>query len=121
MLDALFFKAEAPYRQRSLVAENVNVNYRPVKVVEVKVPRQQCIVYLDLKQEACAHIFPAGRVYSQAFHLAGQGFFLSAHCNMDQQSSVHCFGLFSGMQEKGSVIFSVTTTLRRDQRPPRTM
>ncbi|KAL6986355.1 Boi protein [Sarracenia purpurea var. burkii] len=118
VLDALFFKAEAPYRQRSLVAaEEVNAScrrfveraykYRPVKVVEFQHPRQQCVVYLDLKREDCAHLFPAGRVYSQAFHLGGQGFFLSAHCNMDQQSSFHCFGLFLGMQEKGSVSFAV--------------
>ena len=77
--------------------------YRPIKVVEFELPRQQCIVYLDLKREECLNLFPAGRVYSQAFHLGGQGFFLSAHCNMDQQSSFHCFGLFLGMQEKGSV------------------
>ena len=62
---------------------------------------------LDLKREECADLFPAGRVYSQAFHLGVQGFFLSAHCNMDQQSSFHCFGLFLGMQEKGSVSFAV--------------
>lgn len=117
VLDALFFKAEAPYRQRSLVAEESNASYRrfveraykyrPVKVVEFELPRQQCIVYLDLKREECANLFPAGRIYSQAFHLGGQGFFLSAHCNMDQQSSFHCFGLFLGMQEKGSVSFAV--------------
>ncbi|KAL0290706.1 UNVERIFIED_CONTAM: BTB/POZ domain-containing protein POB1 [Sesamum angustifolium] len=117
VLDALFFKAEAPYRQRSLVAEEANASfrrfveraykYRPVKVVEFESPRQQCIVYLDLKREECAQLFPAGRVYSQAFHLGGQGFFLSGHCNMDQQSSFHCFGLFLGMQEKGSVAFTV--------------
>lgn len=117
VLDALFFKAEAPYRQRSLIAEESNSSYprfveraykyRPVKVVEFELPRQQCIVYLDLKREECANLFPAGRIYSQAFHLGGQGFFLSAHCNMDQQSSFHCFGLFLGMQEKGSVAFAV--------------
>ncbi|XP_056174307.1 BTB/POZ domain-containing protein POB1-like isoform X1 [Syzygium oleosum] len=117
VLEALFFKAEAPYRQRSLAAEEGNgihrrfveraYKYRPVKVVEFELPRQQCIVYLDLKREECAHLFPSGRVYSQAFHLGGQGFFLSAHCNMDQQSSFHCFGLFLGMQEKGSVAFAV--------------
>ncbi|XP_030530326.1 BTB/POZ domain-containing protein POB1-like [Rhodamnia argentea] len=117
VLEALFFKAEAPYRQRSLAAEEANgihrrfveraYKYRPVKVVEFELPRQQCIVYLDLKREECAHLFPSGRVYSQAFHLGGQGFFLSAHCNMDQQSSFHCFGLFLGMQEKGSVAFAV--------------
>ncbi|XP_019160609.1 PREDICTED: BTB/POZ domain-containing protein POB1-like isoform X2 [Ipomoea nil] len=117
VLEALFFKAEAPYRQRSLAADEANISfrrfveraykYRPVKVVEFELPRPQCIVYLDLKREECLNLFPAGRVYSQAFHLGGQGFFLSAHCNMDQQSSFHCFGLFLGMQEKGSVSFAV--------------
>ncbi|MED6156232.1 Boi protein [Stylosanthes scabra] len=114
VFEALFFKAEAPHRQRILVesasgtmASNLFVEraykYRPVRVVEFEVPRQQCVVYLDLKREECANLFPSGRVYSQAFHLGGQGFFLSAHCNMDQQSSFHCFGLFLGMQEKGSI------------------
>ncbi|ESR58146.1 BTB/POZ domain-containing protein POB1 [Citrus sinensis] len=117
VLEALFFKAEAPHRQRTLAAEeSVTLNrrfveraykYRPVKVVEFERPRQQCVVYLDLKREECENLFPSGRVYSQAFHLGGQGFFLSAHCNMDQQSSFHCFGLFLGMQEKGSVSFAV--------------
>ncbi|KAJ0024106.1 hypothetical protein Pint_07287 [Pistacia integerrima] len=45
--------------------------------------------------------------FSRAFHLGGQGLFLFAQCNMDQQSSFHCFGLFLGMQEKGPVIFAV--------------
>lgn len=117
VLEALFFKAEAPHRQRTLAAEECTTSnrrfveraykYRPVKVVEFELPRQQCVVYLDLKREECANLFPSGRVYSQAFHLGGQGFFLSAHCNMDQQSSFHCFGLFLGMQEKGSVTFAV--------------
>lgn len=117
VLEALFFKAEAPHRQRILAAEESGTlnrrfverayKYRPVKVVEFDLPRQQCVVYLDLKREECANLFPSGRVYSQAFHLGGQGFFLSAHCNMDQQSSFHCFGLFLGMQEKGSVSFAV--------------
>jgi hypothetical protein len=117
VLEALFFKAEAPHRQRALAAEeSATLNrrfveraykYRPVKVVEFELPRQQCVVYLDLKREECGNLYPSGRVYSQAFHLGGQGFFLSAHCNMDQQSSFHCFGLFLGMQEKGSVSFAV--------------
>ncbi|KAJ7962508.1 BTB/POZ domain-containing POB1-like protein [Quillaja saponaria] len=110
VLEALFFKAEAPHRQRTLAAEESGLNrrfveraykYRPVKVVEFELPRQQCVVYLDLKREECANLFPSGRVYSQAFHLGGQGFFLSAHCNMDQQSSFHCFGLVFGNAGKG--------------------
>ncbi|XP_047955766.1 BTB/POZ domain-containing protein At2g46260-like isoform X2 [Salvia hispanica] len=117
VIDALFFKAEAPHRQRNHASEEStstsrrfverSYKYRPVKVIEFELPRQQCVVYLDLKQAECANLFPSGRVYSQAFHLGGQGFFLSAHCNMDQQSSFHCFGLFLGMQEKGSVSFGV--------------
>ncbi|KAB1219543.1 BTB/POZ domain-containing protein POB1 [Morella rubra] len=117
VVEALFFKAEAPHRQRILAAEESATfnrryierayKYRPVKVVEFELPRQQCVVFLDLKREECVNLFPSGRVYSQAFHLGGQGFFLSAHCNMDQQSSFHCFGLFLGMQEKGSVTFAV--------------
>lgn len=115
VLDALFFKAETLHKQRSLALEEVSFKrfseraykYRPVKVVEFDKPHQQCIVFLDLKRAECLALFPSGRVYSQAFHLGGQGFFLSAHCNMDQQSAFHCFGLFLGMQEKGSVSFAV--------------
>ncbi|MCL7030564.1 hypothetical protein MKW94_020703 [Papaver nudicaule] len=117
VLEALFFKAEAPHRQRSIASvESSDRNhhfidrlyrYRPVKVVEFELPRQQCVVYLDLKREECAYLFPSGRVYSQAFYLGGQGFFLSAHCNMDQQNLFNCFGLFLGMQEKGLGTVSV--------------
>jgi hypothetical protein len=117
VLEALFFKAETSHRQRAIAADEPNAvnrrfverayKYRPVKVVELELPHQQCVVYLDLKREECAQLFPTGRVYSQAFHLGGQGFFLSAHCNMDQQGTYHCFGLFLGMQEKGSVSFAV--------------
>ncbi|XP_027337850.1 BTB/POZ domain-containing protein POB1-like isoform X1 [Abrus precatorius] len=127
VLEGLFFKAEAPHRQRSLAADEPTASnrrfveraykYRPVKVVEFELPRQQCVVYLDLRREECANLFPSGRVYSQAFHLGGQGFFLSAHCNMDQQSSFHCFGLFLGMQEKGSVSFAVDYEFAARSRP----
>jgi len=114
--EALFFKAEAPHRKRILAAksssssclfEERTYEYRPVKILEFELPCQQCVVYLNLKREECTNLFPSGRLYSQAFHLGSQRFFLSAHCNMDQQSSLHCFGLFLGMQEKGSVSFSV--------------
>uniref|UniRef100_A0A7N0TQU0 BACK domain-containing protein n=1 Tax=Kalanchoe fedtschenkoi TaxID=63787 RepID=A0A7N0TQU0_KALFE len=115
VMEALFFKVETPYRQRSLAAaDTLNCyfterayKYRPVKVMEFEIPQPQCVVYLDLKRQECANLFPVGRVYSQAFHLNGQGFFLSAHCNMDQENAFHCFGLFLGMQEKGSKICSI--------------
>ncbi|CAM8990460.1 unnamed protein product [Rhodiola kirilowii] len=115
VMDALFFKAETPHRQRSLAAADTAnrhfaeraYKYRPVKIMEFEFPQPQCVVYLDLKREECANLFPIGRIYSQAFHLSGQGFFLSAHCNMDQENAFHCFGLFLGMQEKGSKTCSV--------------
>ncbi|KAJ6838984.1 BTB/POZ domain-containing protein-like isoform X1 [Iris pallida] len=126
VLEALFFKAETPHRQRALASEESSASrrfveraykYQPVKVVEFELPHPQCIVYLDLKREECANLFPSGRVYSQAFHLGGQGFFLSAHCNVDQQSQLHCFGLFLGMQEKGSVAFTVDYEFAARTRP----
>ncbi|KAE8720614.1 BTB/POZ domain-containing protein [Hibiscus syriacus] len=127
VLEALFFKAEASFRQRAITSEAANVSFshyveraykhRPVKIVEFEQPWQQCIVYLDLKREECAHLFPAGKVYSQAFHLGGQGFFFSAQCNMDQQSSFHSFGLFLGMQERGSVTFAVNYEFAARSKP----
>lgn len=117
VLEALFFKAEVPHRQRAMAAAEIAASnhrfmertykYQPIKVVEFERPRQSCIVYLDLKKEDVASLFPSGRVYSQAFHLGGQGFFLSAHCNQDQQNTSQCFGLFLGMQEKGKTSFAV--------------
>ncbi|XP_024380930.1 BTB/POZ domain-containing protein At2g46260 isoform X2 [Physcomitrium patens] len=114
VLEALFFKAEPSHRQRQLAMEETMhkryceraYKYRPVKVVDFDTS-SQCLVYLDLKIDECRALYPQGRVYSQAFHLGGQGFFLSAHCNLDQQGQCKCFGLFLGMQEKGSVSFAV--------------
>ncbi|XP_071706537.1 LOW QUALITY PROTEIN: BTB/POZ domain-containing protein POB1-like [Rutidosis leptorrhynchoides] len=117
VIEALFFKTEAPHKKRDYVGDKSSnlyhrfveraYKYRPVKVVEFEQPRQQCVVYLDLKRDECASLFPSGRVYSQAFDLGGQGFFLSAHCNMDRQGLSHCFGFFLGMRGKGSVSLSV--------------
>ncbi|KAK4382966.1 BTB/POZ domain-containing protein POB1 [Sesamum angolense] len=75
--------AEAPHRQRVHAIEEETTStsrrfiervykYRPVKVVEFEFPRHQCVVFLDLKREECANLFPSGRVYSQAFHLGGK-------------------------------------------------
>ena len=74
----------------------------------------------DFDHEECLNLFPSGRVYSQVFHLGGQGFFLSAHCNLDQQSSFHCFGLFLGMQDKWSVSFPVHYEFAAESTPSNT-
>ncbi|BAF08398.1 BTB/POZ domain-containing protein POB1 [Oryza sativa Japonica Group] len=123
--EALLYKADAPHRQRALAADVTTCQkfaeraykYRPLKVVEFDRPYPQCIAYLDLKREECSRLFPSGRMYSQAFHLAGQGFFLSAHCNMEQQSTFYCFGLFLGMQEKGSMSVTVDYEFAARTRP----
>ncbi|CAK8544877.1 unnamed protein product [Lathyrus sativus] len=124
--DALYFKAEAPHRQRMLAAESASTSrvfiersykYLPVKVVEFERPHQQCVVYLDLKREECANLFPSGHVCSQPFYLGGRRIFLSAQCNMDQHSFYHCFGLFFGMQEKDSANISVDYEFSVRSRP----
>ncbi|PHT92324.1 BTB/POZ domain-containing protein POB1 [Capsicum annuum] len=49
-----------------------------------------------------AHMhYPSLEERRKAFRLGRQGFFLSAHCERDQQNAVQCFGLYLGMQEKG--------------------
>ncbi|KAI3892563.1 hypothetical protein MKX03_021204 [Papaver bracteatum] len=114
VLAALFVKAEAAHTQRTPTAELSAITnrcfaerayiYRPVKV-------------LDLKRGECVKLFPSGRVDSQIFHLGGQGLFLSAHCNMDQQSSFHYVGPTLGMQEKGSVSFAVDDEFAARSKP----
>ncbi|CAL5194982.1 unnamed protein product [Lathyrus oleraceus] len=124
--DALYFKAEVPHVQRILAAKSASTSrcfiersykYRPVKVLEFELPHQHCVVYLDLKREECANLFPSGRICSQDFHLGGQGFFLSAHCNMDQQSSYHCFDLFLCMHENDSASITVDYEFEVRSRP----
>ncbi|GAA0174275.1 hypothetical protein LIER_27702 [Lithospermum erythrorhizon] len=116
VLEALFFKSESLHHQRNQAPGDASsthrfvdraYKYRPVKVIELELPQAQCVVYMDLKRKECEALFPSGRLYSQSFHLGGQGFFLSAHCNMDPQNSMHCFGLFLGMKENGSVSLAV--------------
>ncbi|KAF3658201.1 BTB/POZ domain-containing protein [Capsicum annuum] len=71
VVEALFYKAEVPHRQQTQAAEESALmshhfvdrayKYRLVKVVEFELPRQQCIVYLDLKLDKCDNLFPSGR------------------------------------------------------------
>ncbi|CAH2034751.1 unnamed protein product [Thlaspi arvense] len=111
VVEALLHKIEPRHHRYSSATEQptplkdrfVKRDYtlRLIKIVEFKVPRQQCIVYLDLQRKECAAMYPSGRVFSQPFDLGGQEFFLSGHCKLDQMNLFHCFGLFLGMQEKG--------------------
>ncbi|PON43849.1 Voltage dependent potassium channel [Parasponia andersonii] len=115
VLEALFFKTQASHRQPSFASEAENCHrfvaraykYLPIKVMEFKLPHQHCIVYLDLKREECANLFPDGWLYTQSFHLGGQALFLGARCNTDQKGSSFHFGLFLGMAEKRRATFEV--------------
>ncbi|EOA22441.1 hypothetical protein CARUB_v10003087mg [Capsella rubella] len=117
VIEALFFKAEsldqrsvlareqpAPFNRR--FAERAYI-HRPVKIVEFEFPRHQCIVYLDLNREEFRSLFPLGWLSSQTFPLLGQGFSLTAHCNLDQLSGDYFFGVFLGMQDTASASLTV--------------
>uniref|UniRef100_A0A0D9WQQ9 MATH domain-containing protein n=1 Tax=Leersia perrieri TaxID=77586 RepID=A0A0D9WQQ9_9ORYZ len=82
-------------------------------------PRRHVVAaYMDLTRDDCLRLFPSGRLISQTFRLAGRQFFLSAHCNMDQMDTFHCFGLFLAMakedEEGGSSSASVPLTVDYD-------
>nr|KAJ0211190.1 hypothetical protein LSAT_V11C400170230 [Lactuca sativa] len=51
-LESLFSKAESQSLRKNPNPPRV-YKYRPVKVVGFELPRQQCIVYMDLKREEC--------------------------------------------------------------------
>ncbi|ESQ37746.1 hypothetical protein EUTSA_v10028626mg [Eutrema salsugineum] len=115
VLDALYFKAESVTLRRQFATAQPSpykrwfferaYRFRPIKVVEFEVPRRQCIVFLDLKQNECADLYPSSRILSQRFPLGGQEFHLSADCNMDQLNLSHRFGLYIWMH--GSMSLTV--------------
>lgn len=114
IIEALFFKSEPSHKQHMLAPANNqhryiqrSYKYHPIMFVEFDSPHQQCIVYMNLKQEECANLFPSGRVYSESFCLAGLSFFLSAHCNSARNELSESFGLFLGMQERGQMKVAV--------------
>ncbi|KAG6531514.1 BTB/POZ domain-containing protein POB1-like [Zingiber officinale] len=115
VIEALLFKFEAPSRRQALV--NNELNHRRFvgraykclipKLVEFERPHPECIVYLYLKREECANLFPSGRLYSHGFHLGGQNFVLSANCDSDEHNPFRCFGLSLVMNETGSICCTV--------------
>lgn len=109
VLEALFFKAETPHRQRALALDDVSsdhkymertYNYQSIKVMEFEAPYPQCVLYPELKKQECTNLYPSGPVYSQAFHFGDHRIFVSVHYNMDQQSTFHYFGLFLVCRKK---------------------
>ncbi|KAL9691693.1 hypothetical protein QQ045_012119 [Rhodiola kirilowii] len=90
----------------------------PVQVMEFRSSQPRCVVYMSLKHDECANLFPSGKLNSRSFLLNGHTFSLSAQ--RVQQNESHCFGLYLKMHQKGSEIcqidfkFSVMTKLRED-------
>ncbi|KAF9614567.1 hypothetical protein IFM89_019314 [Coptis chinensis] len=84
VLEALFFKDEAPHRQRSIAAEeSASINrrfveraykYRPVKVVEFEHPRQHCVVFLELKKKSVQNFTLRGGSTRKHSILVDKGF-----------------------------------------------
>ncbi|KAK9051404.1 hypothetical protein SSX86_028031 [Deinandra increscens subsp. villosa] len=95
--EAISFKAEVPNKEHTYIRdENSTLNhwfverayeYVPIKIIKFEQPCPHCVVYLDLKRDVCASLFPSGRIFSEEFNFGGQRSFLKAECNTD------CFGL----------------------------
>ncbi|KAL8543516.1 hypothetical protein ACS0TY_004168 [Phlomoides rotata] len=92
VIRALGFKAETPHRKRCLAAEEgspasshqfVERSYkrRLIKLVELELPHQQCIVYVHFRREQLTHIFPEGVIMSETFHLGNQELVLIGRCS----------------------------------------
>ncbi|KAF5761909.1 putative BTB/POZ domain, BTB/Kelch-associated [Helianthus annuus] len=91
--EALSFKSAVPNKQHAYISdENSNVNrrfverpykVRPIKMVKFQQPRPHCVVYLELKRDICASLFPSGNLISEPFEFGGQEFFLMALHHMD--------------------------------------
>ncbi|KAM0929322.1 hypothetical protein ACQ4PT_001708 [Festuca glaucescens] len=71
----------------------------------------EVIVYMDLKRDECSRLFPSGDKYSVPFHLVGLQFFLTACCELDQQSNYNSFGLWLGIDEEPDKPISLTIDL----------
>ncbi|XP_057453238.1 BTB/POZ domain-containing protein At2g46260-like [Lotus japonicus] len=111
VLEALLLKAEA---QQSLTTFALNCRFVKraykdlyVKVVEFELPRQQCVVYLDLKRKECATLFPFSPMKTQTFYLGGQRFFIVAACGRNIKRNFPCFKLAVAMMKNYSGSFVV--------------
>ncbi|XP_057453449.1 BTB/POZ domain-containing protein POB1-like isoform X2 [Lotus japonicus] len=91
--EALSFKAEAPDRQQTLAAEeSISLSRRFVERA-YKTTMDMCLTRAE-----CVAMFPSGHVHSKPSRLAGQMFFLSAQCDMDEHDFFHCCSLSLGMK-----------------------
>ncbi|KFK30702.1 hypothetical protein AALP_AA6G016600 [Arabis alpina] len=103
VLKALFFKADSQDNPRSLAAKRA-YKYKPIKMMQFEIPRQQCVAYLDLSYKDCEELYPSGQLFSEGFRFGGQAFFFSANCSTTPQN---VFVLSMMIQESGPVNLTV--------------
>lgn len=126
VMHALRFKAETPLQRRRIAETEDNASsrqflerayiFRPVKVVELEVPHQQSIVYLDLKRDElvkCA--LPLGGIGSQIFHLGGQLLSLVAVSYLVEQTNQRWF--FLVLKKLGSGYCTATYEVALRKKP----
>ncbi|XP_020529348.1 BTB/POZ domain-containing protein POB1 isoform X1 [Amborella trichopoda] len=68
----------------------------PLKVIQLS--ENHALVFLDLRREECAALFPTGSMKSQLFYLNGNAFTLRVQCNNKENSS-QSIGLYLNMEE----------------------
>ncbi|XP_051199708.1 BTB/POZ domain-containing protein At2g46260-like isoform X1 [Lolium perenne] len=120
IIEVLAYKLDPSWQQTSHAADSTTCwqlperayTYNPVEVVSFDRPRPQVIVYMDLMRDECSRLFPSGDKYSVPFHLVGLQFFLTACCELDQQSNYNSFGLWFGIDEEPDKPISLTIDLQ---------
>ncbi|XP_076950226.1 BTB/POZ domain-containing protein POB1-like [Bidens hawaiensis] len=108
--EAISFNAEVPRRQHEYEQGFVKraYKYQPVKMVKFEQPYPYHVVYVDLKRDVCASLFPLGHVCSEAFNVGGKGFYLSFQCSETVKTlQERSFRILLGTMEKVSISFAV--------------
>ncbi|XP_076954527.1 BTB/POZ domain-containing protein POB1-like [Bidens hawaiensis] len=108
--EAISFKAEVPQRQHEYEQRFVkrSYKYQPDKMVKFEQPYLYHVVYVDLKRDVCASLFPSGYVSSEAFNLGGKGFYLSFQCSETVKTlQERSFRILLGTMEEVSISFAV--------------
>ncbi|XP_011629410.1 BTB/POZ domain-containing protein At2g46260 [Amborella trichopoda] len=88
----------------------------PLKVIQLAANHAKCLVFLDLRREDCATLFPTGYMKSQLFYLNGYAFFLRVQCIKNKASSPHSFGLFLGMEDVSDSVVTQYMFASRSER-----
>ncbi|KAL8556645.1 hypothetical protein ACS0TY_004190 [Phlomoides rotata] len=127
VIRALCFKAGTPHQKRCLAAEEEDnstasrqfveraYKRRPVKLVELVLPHQQCIVYLHFtREQLITHIFPKGRIMSETFHLGNQELFFFGRCYTTTDERQY---FWLALKVVGSAIYTVNYEIQLRMNP----